>query len=1129
MFTTYYSNRLEKQKDILLYLLESLPLEDPLQQEIILVQSPGMAQWLQMEMAKRQGIAANIRFPMPATFIWQLYTDNFNDIESHNPFDKQLMVWHLMRLLPTLLDSPPFAPLRKYLESSPHSAQYKLYQLSEKIAALFDQYLVYRPEWIRRWEHDLTLDFPQAQSSHNERSTLRIQEHSRWQGILWRALAETIHSSKEAPHQHRAALNERFLALLAAPQAQKKLPPRIFIFGISALPGVYLNLFQEISTECDVHLFFQNPSQEYWGDIRDQRAQYLQTRRRIHFDTHTDTPLFSSRQLEQIAQGRLDITAQNEHLLMGNPLLASWGKMGRDFLYLLLRDEERVPSYAIEAYEPYRDNTLLGRLQNEILTLAPTHSTQNLTKNDRTLTIHRCHSAMREVEVLQDYLLALFNQNCDKAEDERITPKDVVVMAADINRYLPYIQAVFGQKQTDLPAIPFSVSDHRLSQSDVLVSTYLTFLHLYESRFSAEEILALLDVPAVRERFRIELTDLAQIRHWVRESGIRFGLNKDSDSTQMNYNSWQAGLERMLLGNALRENNGVWQQSLGLDSSYGLKGQVVGELVQFFTRLTQWAKTLETSHTAEQWRQLLIRLLDDFFVSNDDTNEALLYLQDTINTWAEALQTANFDQPLQIDVVADVMCKRLSEAATSLTFLSGKVNFCTLLPMRSIPFKVVCLLGMNDGDFPRLQTPESFDLMQYDVRKGDRVHRDDDRYLFLEALLAARNYFYISYVGRSMIDNQVRAPSVLVGQLLDYVNNGDNTEEAPLHVIEHTMTPFNPLNFLPEINDGMMKNNASYRTFNRQWLPLLNKPAILTEFTSPLPSAHEEAGETINIELADLVRFVENPVRFFFERQLGVYFYDDEQPIADSENFALSGLERNAVGRALVSLKESEFDDYFDRQQIKGLLPRAEFAAVYAAEVRSEVLAFQQKIQNYQDTTSESVDLEIKTTRGKIRLTGYIEQLVGAQKQYVEWRFATYKERYLIRPWIYYLIQILLREEAVAPLLITKEGERTLKTMEKTTALAQLQIYLEAYLAGRSQIQLVPTVMDKISRFMPKEGDELTLNTILSLAQNDEYRYYQADPYWVRVLAQTDVFNYAEAREALSARVKEWFAQMLEK
>lgn len=1112
MFIVYYSNQLEKQKEILSSLFKSLPPEDPFQQDIILVQSPNMAQWLQIELAKETGISANLKFPMPASFIWQLYAQNLPATALENPFDKDSMMWRLMRLIPIFLEKENFSPLRNYLSSSPHSEQYKLYQLSSKIADLFDQYLVYRPEWIFAWEkgedEQITDQIQKQQPNLNDTLFAQIQGNTKWQGELWRALVVDVKSDvNEATH--RAALHNQFLALLADKKAPKKLPLRIFIFGIPALPTAYLNILQAISSEVDIHLFFNNPCQEYWGDISDLRLDYLRSRKRYQFNKQDENqPLFSEDQLSQLENAQFDVTYQKENLQLGNPLLAAWGKMGRDFLYTLVRDEEHIPTYPVNAYQEIESNSLLGQLQSQILHLE--NKPLNIAKNDRTLTLHSCHSAMREVEVLHDYLLDLFNQ------DPSLTPKDVVVMVADINQYTPYIQAVFGQKNGDVPQIPFSLSDNKLSESDVLVSSYLTLLRLKESNFSAEDVLALLDIPAMRERFNISLADLPLVREWVADSGIRVGLQKNQDG--INFNSWQAGLERMILGYAMREEQGIWQDSLGLNSSYGLKGELAGNLSHFFTALSALHETLQQAHSIEKWQEILTALLSDFFVRNEDTSDMIFYIQEKINELAEHLKTLHFNEELQAEVIADVITMKLEDAPNSLKFLAGKVNFCTLLPMRSVPFKVVCLLGMNDADYPRTQIPNSFDLMQYHYQKGDRVRRDDDRYLFLEALLAARDYCYISYVGRSITDNQPKEPSVLVSQLLDYINQGQS--ENALTVIEHPMTAFSPDNF---------KYNEKFtRSFATKWLPIAQFDASSnnSEFAVTMTENPEKIEE---VELDSLVSFVENPVKFFFEKQLGVYFRDKDERIADSENFTLSGLDNYSLNNDLIYLDEQNFADYFRQAEVKGVLPRAEFGKVYAENIRDNVLEFKEKIADLGEPKQASIDFNIavdwQNENQKIRLFGYMDALFGDDLQVIHWHFAKYKDRYCIRPWIYYLIQCVTQENAVPAKLITQDKILELPPIEREVALAQLQIYVKDYLQSQIEIQLVPTIRN-INDFIVDDESAVDFDNIFeklqALTESNGFGS-KADPYWSRVLAQTSRFKQPENIAKLLKQTKAWF------
>ncbi|WP_233115280.1 exodeoxyribonuclease V subunit gamma [Aggregatibacter actinomycetemcomitans] len=1123
VFTVYHSNQLEVQKDILVELIQRQPLNNPLQPEIALVQSPGMAQWLQLQIAGQKGIAANFAFPMPASFIWQLYAENLLDVAQSNQFNKNAMMWRLVRLIPQYLQQDALRPLRHYLAYSAQSEQFKLYQLAGKIADLFDQYLVYRPDWIAAWENqqddDIRRQIESQLSLNNERLLAQITQNIAWQGILWRALVRAVKADTGLDLvQHRAHLHQLLLEKLRE-NRPLFLPERLFIFGIPALPKAYLEIFQAISQYCDVHLFFNNPCEEYWGDIVDPKfVEKLALRTRTDYFNHADKPLLSAEQAAQ-AQQHWELTYAQEKLQVGNSLLASWGKLGRDFSYLLAQLEPND----ISAYVEITPHNLLSQIQHRILHLTPNGSTPlNYRENDRTLTFHSCHSMMREVEVLQDYLLHLLQQEPD------LTPKDIIVMVADIDKYTPYIRAVFGQNATPQTAIPFSISDNKLSENNVIIAGFLTLLQLKESTFSAEDVLALLDVPAIRQRFNIELQDLAQIRDWVKNAGVRFGLAKN-DEAESNYNSWQAGLERMLLGYALREENGIWQDSLGLDNSFGLKGQLAGQLAAFLAALFDWFQTLQSRYSIEQWQQHLLALTDKFFSATAETDETLFYIKEVIQQFAEQLAEVHFNDALGVDVVADVMNNALEENPNHYRFLAGKVNFCTLLPMRSIPFRVVCLLGMNDGEYPRQQAPNSFDLMQYHRLKGDRARRDDDRYLFLEALLSAQDYLYISYIGRSIADNQEREPSVLVSQLLDYIVENLPAENTPAGnlkwrerlIQQHGMTAFSRKNF--------EKNDRTFmQSFAQQWLPLANSQAnqTLQDFIQPMMADAEPEEE---IEFSRLVAFVKNPVKFFFEKRLGVNFSEQEESIADSENFALdNALEKYAIHADLLEADEQQTDAFFARLKVKGVLPRGEFSAIYANQLLADVAEFKGNIADYVSQTPQSRFLQftVLTQEGDMTLSGNISYLYGDNLQRVTWRMATVKDKDRIEAWLYHLLLCATQEQPTESLFQGKDQRVRFNVLPQQDAVAQLQIYVESYLAGRTQLQLIPTT--NLEAYLKLIADESAVDVdkcfslLNKIAMGDERS--PGDLYWRRVLVQTQELDL----NWINRQVNAWFAPMLQ-
>ena len=488
MLTLYHSNCLDTLCELLLHFVKNDAPEDPFYQEEILVQSPGMAQWLKLEIAKRQGIAMSLRFPLPASFIWNMFEVVLPDIPRENPYQKSILAWTLMALLPEIIDREPMAQLCTYTQNKPTALDRWL--LCQNIADLFDQYQVYRPDWLENWE-----------SGGNQ-----CAEDLPWQPFLWRTLV-----TRNPEHLHRAKLFAHFFEKLQQ-STIPNLPKRLFVFGIPAMAPQYLQALQALSQHCDVHYFLQNPCQEYWGDLRGQTT-----------DLHAT----------------------------GHPLLAAWGKQGRDHLSLL---SEIVPQ-EIDAFVTPEATSLLAKLQTQLLHLDDVSLRQEdsvpadcvLEAQDTSIKIHLCHSVVRELEVLQDQLLTWFEQ------DTTLMPRDILVMVPDIDTYSAAIRAVFGSiAQHDKRFIPFAISDQRLPSAYPLVKAFLHLLDLPNQRCQITPLLDLLQLGAVQTRFDLNAQDFEHITHWVQQSGIRWGLEpEDGNQWQLpnlEQNTWSWGLDRLFAG-----------------------------------------------------------------------------------------------------------------------------------------------------------------------------------------------------------------------------------------------------------------------------------------------------------------------------------------------------------------------------------------------------------------------------------------------------------------------------------------------------------------------------------------------------------------------------------------------------
>lgn len=929
-----HGNRLESLRQLVVDWMREHPLA-PLENEVVLVQSNGIGQWLEMALAEDPekggcGIAAALDVQLPAQFLWQLYRTvlGSDSVPGTSPLDKQPLTWRLLRLLPELLEDPAFAPLQRFLADDDDCR--KRYQLAERLADLFDQYQVYRADWLNDWAAD-----------HDRVSLARsggrpLEDHERWQPALWRAVLADV-GSEHVSHS-RAGVHPRALdSLFSATERPAGLPRRVIVFGISSLPAQTLEALAALGRFSQVLLAVLNPCQFYWGDIVADRELLRHQYRRQSIKP--GSPL------------QLDESTLHQH---AHPLLAAWGKQGRDYINLLDVHDERASYEArfaainggrVDLFEDNAGKTLLQQLQQDILELRSLAETRShwppLTiraiesglpaplPDDASIRFHIAHSPQREVEILHDQLLDAFGR------DHSLRPRDIIVMVPDVDTYAPHIQAVFGQYATDdRRYIPFTLADQNQRGREPLLIALEHLLQLPHDRLPVSEVLDLLDVPALRSRFGLAEADLPTLQRWIEGAGIRWGLDQERLSARglpggLDNNSWRFGLRRMLLGYA-SGNTAAWGTIEPYDEIGGLDAALIGPLDQLLQAFDRHEQALGEPAVPTVWGERLRALLAEFFLAATETDQVLLgQLHESLDQWLELCDDVQLDEALPLNVVAEAWLSSVGESQLSQRFLAGAVNVCTLMPMRAIPFRLVCLLGMNDGDYPRAQAPLDFDLMATDYRPGDRSRREDDRYLLLEALLSARDSLYVSWVGRSIRDNSERSPSVLIGQLRDHLGAGWQCADSGVDLLdvlttEHPLQPFSHQYF-----DG---SHAALFSYAGDWRVLHDSPLQPIRDSALPPVVLTEP-----IDLSALQRFLRNPVEHFFARRLKVWFRDAELHSEDDESFALDGLQRFQLRqwlleRTLASGPAADWDAVLERESLRldrrGSLPLAGFGEI---------------------------------------------------------------------------------------------------------------------------------------------------------------------------------------------------------
>lgn len=1047
-----HGNRLEDLRDILVGWLRQAPLR-PLEDERVLVQSNGIAQWFRLALARAEadgglGIAAAVHVELPGRFLWDAYRAVLgrDAVPPESPFDKSRLIWRLMRLLPALARESVFEPLAAFLGDG--SDARKCHQLAERLADLYDGYQVYRADWLDDWAagHDVMRDARGGRAA--------MAEGDRWQAALWRRLLEDVGPAEA--NGHRAAVHARFLAAAATATVRPAtLARRIVVFGMSSLPRQTLEALSALSRWSQVVLVVLNPCRHYWADIVDDRELLRAERRR-----------------QQAKPGVPAMPDEGDLHLYANPLLAAWGKQGRDYIRML--DEFDHPETyrkrftaweeRIDFFEDPPSGSLLGQVQRAILDLEPLPvEPVGVASSDDSIAFHMAHGPQREVEILHDQLLARFEASA--RDGDPILPRDVIVMVPDIDTYAPHIDAVFGRvPRNDARYVPYSIADRAARGTVPMVMALDMLMGMTESRFGAGDLADLLDVPALRQRFGLGDDDLPLLHRWVEGAGIRWGLDAGQRASlglpALEQNTWLFGLRRMLLGYAVGQGE-AWGDIEPYGEVGGLDAQLVGPLADLVERLGVHWRAMALPAPAATWGERLRALLRDFFRATDpDDRMREERLLDALDAWERACQEAGFDEPIPVDVVREAWLGQLDDGGLSKRFLAGAVSFGTLMPMRAIPFRLVCLLGMNDGAYPRARPPMDFDLMARPGawRPGDRSRREDDRYLFLEALLSARDALHIGWVGRSARDNAERAPSVLVGQLRDYLAAAWRDAEGGklLHrlTVEHPLQPFSPAYF--------RAGDDRLFTYANEWRHVHDGAAATAGDSLPPWSADRPIG------LATLRRFLRHPVREFFQARLGVRFELPDVASETLEPFALDGLDRYTMTDSVLraALRETQSSGMAitaatARLQRSGMLPMGGFAGPVRRELEEGAAAvYGRYVAERRRWPVEAEKYEVRLAIEGIRIEdwlaglranadGVLAALLVSPSGVLDAEGHPLAHR-VVMPWVDHLVAQ-AAGFAVETRYIGPDGTIVMEPMERDVAVDALGMLLRAWRTGMSR------------------------------------------------------------------------------
>ncbi|MBD9480584.1 exodeoxyribonuclease V subunit gamma [Pseudoxanthomonas sp. PXM02] len=856
-----------------------VPGQSPLAPDVVLIPQVAMRRWLQATLAAEYGIAANLEFLTPGEFVARALDANLGPA-GEDDLDAASLQWRLYAALgePGLRRDPALATLDGWLADGD---PLKPWRLAGELAGVYEKYQAWRRDWLLRWEAGADRDDPQAR--------------------LWRAVA--------AGRDYRARRIDAYLARFGRDDGPlpQGLPKRLLVFATLNISPDVLRVLATQARVGTLHFYLPTPARGYWGDL-----QTLRERRR---------------------DGEAMLFADD---VQENPLLQAWGAAGRDFMALLGDYEVVHPRAEIDVYADPLDetgpDTLLHRLQSDLFhrrapAVPPPHLTPDLT--DASLQVHACHTRLRELQVLHDQLRALLE---DPRFDPPLQPRDIAVLAPDIDPYVPYLDAVFGGSGHD-DALPWALADTSPLASEPLAEVFLRLLDLPLSRFGLDEVLDLLASAPVAEAAGLDTDAIDRLHGWLRDAGARWGLDAThraaSDAPADDAYTWQFALDRLLLGHASGADDAIagvapWPQLEGsaLDA--------LDTLVRLLRELARQRRALGEALTPSQWRERLLHLLAVLLPeqpSSPRAQRALDRLRTLIDRFARDADTAGYGGGVPPEVVRAHFADLLSQADTRAPLLTGGISVGRMVPMRLLPFRAICLLGMNDGDFPRRDPAAGLNKLTAELhagrrQPGDRSTREDDRFLFLQLFAAAQDVFYLSYLGADPRDGSVREPSVLLSELLDVAARYHADAEAKTHlVVRHTLQPFAPAAF----GSAGEPRRFSYRA---AWRPAADRVDAARRALPPwaeaslsLPTEDEH-----DLPLDALRRFLLDPAQAFLTQRLGLRLPESIEQTEDTE--PLTGPAR---GRDRAQVRREAFDWLLDATHTKDArMPAALYAHLRA-------------------------------------------------------------------------------------------------------------------------------------------------------------------------------------------------------
>jgi len=922
--TVHRAERADLLVQALARMLADAP-DDPFATELVIVPAKGVERWLSQQLShhlgpsagRTDGVCAGVEFRSPASLIGEVLGRDRDD-----PWAPDALAWPLLAVIDESMGERWCRTLAAHLGADSVGEEAELragrrYAVARRLAHLFSSYAAQRPGLLRDWESGHDTDGAGGS----------LDEDLSWQPELWRRLVRRMGIA--SPLERHRETCER----LVADPAATDLPPRLSFFGHTRFSRTDVALVRAIAAHREVHLWIGHPSGALWQSLVG-------------------------------LGGVVPRDEDDSHLLAAHPLLAGMGRDVREFQRLL----GDVDSDCSPAEHP---PTLLGRLQSDLAANALPEAPRALAAGDNSVSVHACHGPSRQVEVLREVIVGLLE------DDRTLEPRDVLVMCPDIEAYAPLIAAAFGMG--DLlhgqghpgQDLRVQLADRALTQTNPLLAVSLALLDLASGRAEARDVLDLVALAPVRRRFGLTDDHLERLASWVDQAGVKWALDAEGrDAYGLDgivQNTWSFGLDRLLTGVAVAEDVPRWfGHALPLDDVGSTDIELAGRLAELVDRLGTAAERFSGSHTIEHWIQALLDAIES--VATVGPGDEWQFAQVHAELGA-VIDRAESGTDLRLADVRALLGQRFAGRPTRANFRTGALTVCTMTPMRSVPHRVVCLLGLDDGVFPRAGAVDGDDVLARRPLTGERDPRSEDRQLMLDAILAARDHLVITYTGAHESSGQPRPPAVPLHELLDVLDRTATVDGDPAgHAVvrRHPLQAFDPRNLEP---GAPFSFDRAALAGARASLGPRQAPPSIADLWLPAPTG--------DIDLADLVAFFKAPVRCFLRRRLEIALPEGEEDRADAIPVELDGLASWKVGDRMLRdiARGATADEALQLAWRRGLLPPGRLGWRLAGSIRDQVVP----IVTLADAVTaglspRAVDLDLALPDGR-RITGTVTGL----------------------------------------------------------------------------------------------------------------------------------------------------------